>query len=44
MLHNALIAGHAACAVVAFALGLVAIWQPSTPVSGVFRSIFAPYG
>ena len=38
MLHNLLIAAHAACALGAFALGLVAVWQPGTRGTGVVRA------
>ena len=37
MLHSLLMAAHAACALGAFALGLVAVWPPGTRVSGLFR-------
>src|SRR5258708_37728200 len=36
MLHNLLIAGHAACALAAFLLGVIAVWQPNTPMSSIF--------
>ena len=38
MLHSVVITAHAACALVAFALGLLAVWQPATGVTRVLRA------
>jgi hypothetical protein len=39
--HPLLIAAHATCAIAAFVLGLVVIWQPPTRVTAAFRAYLA---
>lgn len=41
MLHNLLIAAHAACAVAAFVLGVLVVWPRATPATAIFRLYLA---